>query len=333
MKKYSLLYYLLLLYVSMLLIQKCMQLSLLVSIFHLLWMILCSMIVSMIFYPFVKHLPFSLKWNRKVCIIYSIVFLFLILIGLLIVPFLIQQGVQLYEYYPLYSQYIDDFLQQNNIFYRQLNDLWMNRSTLHHFIQGIINVFNKCFDYLFVYFLSFFITLDLPFFTHKKWLIDKCSSFCYIYDKFSLMIFQYMKGTFIDLCILGLGSYLILFCFGVKEALLYAFLLSISNVIPYIGSIVALIIIAFFTFIQYGYHIWPMLLCLWGFQQLEANFIQTYIFQKVMNVRPSFMFIAFFITQSLLGFWWVLLSPILAVFLQFIVIASMETWKENRNSS
>jgi predicted PurR-regulated permease PerM len=138
------------------------------------------------------------------------------------------------------------------------------------------------------------------------------------------MIFQYVKATFIDLFVLGIGCFIILSFFGMDGALIYAILLAIGNLIPYIGSLVVLFMIAVISILNKGYDIWPMLLCLGLFQQIEANFIQNILFQKVMHVRPLFTFLAFYITQALMGFWWILLSPILAGFLEMFVQATLE---------
>ena len=324
MKKYQLLYLLLLLYLMILCFQKLCKISFIVSTIEILWAILCSFFVTFLLYPFIKKLPPKWKWKYKVFMVYGILLIGIISCISLFIPLFIQQGKEVMEQYPkLFEPYMEMFslesLQEN------INLTSFSVSNIQPYFSSVSNMIQKCTDYLFVYLLSLFISLDLSFFYPLfGYLKRKMNLLFIVYERFSIMIFQYIKATFLDLLILGVGAYLILWLFHIEGALLYAILLAVGNLIPYIGSMIALVMIALIVFLNYGFSIWPVLLCLWGFQQLEANFIQNLLFHKVMHVRSLFTFLAFYITQALMGFWWILLSPILAGFLEMIVQAFIE---------
>ena len=324
MKKYKLLYILLLLYLLILCIQKLAKISMILSLIHVLWITLCSFVVTLLLYPFIKKFPSNMKWKTKVFIVYGILMIIFIGCIALFIPLLVQQSVEVVEQYPqVFKPYID--MLSFETLHKNFTLEKIQFTDIQPYLNFILNIVDKCTDYIFVYLLSLFISLDLMFFQSLSvWLKKRMNLLCIAYERFSIMIFQYVKATFIDLFVLGIGCFIILFFFVMDGALIYAILLAIGNLIPYIGSLVVLFMIAVISILNKGYDIWPMLLCLGLFQQIEANFIQNILFQKVMHVRPLFTFLAFYITQALMGFWWILLSPILAGFLEMFVQATLE---------
>lgn len=332
MSKYKLFIFLLFTYFIVICLQKLWNIPVVIAILKIIWTLICALFVTLILYPFIEKLPKKWNWKTKVFVIYGLVFSGIISFMLLMIPLLIQQFLEIYHRYPHYFNRSLHILSEKMEEMMSLSDISMHEfQNIKVYLESLIGLLSTFADYCFVYLLSLFIALDLKFFQALIQFVKAKNGFVYlVYERFSKMIFQYMKGTFLDIVVLGSGAYLIMSYFEMNGALLYAMILAFANLIPYIGSIVALLLITVMAILYKGIRIWPMLLGLWIFQQIEANLLQTYIFHRVMHVRPLFTLIAFFITQTLLGFWWILLSPILAGFLEMLVQSWIEMFKDDK---
>lgn len=59
------------------------------------------------------------------------------------------------------------------------------------------------------------------------------------------MLSKYFAGLFVDMLIVGSASFILLSIFGIKNALIIAFVAGVLNVIPYIGSAVTMLVAIF----------------------------------------------------------------------------------------
>ncbi len=118
--------------------------------------------------------------------------------------------------------------------------------------------------------------------------------------------------------ILGALSYAVMLMFGLDYAAFWAILIAVLNYIPYIGSIIAVILPALLSIVQFAS--WPMTIALFLILQLVQTIIGYIIEPKMVgktaNLSPFMVLVA-------LSFWsavWGLTGAILAVPLTNILI-------------
>lgn len=118
--------------------------------------------------------------------------------------------------------------------------------------------------------------------------------------------------------ILGALSYAVLLLFGLDYAAFWAILIAVLNYIPYIGSIVAVILPSLLSIVQFGS--WPMTIALFVILQLVQSIIGYVVEPKMVgktaNLSPFMVLVA-------LAFWsavWGLTGAILAVPLTNIIV-------------
>lgn len=117
----------------------------------------------------------------------------------------------------------------------------------------------------------------------------------------SKTLFNYYKGLFLDctfvFIILAVGLKII----GIENALLFAFLAAIFNIIPYVGPIIGglpIMVIALSidvkTFIL-------AILVIFGTQFIESNFIQPKIMAKALSLHPASIIVGLIVLQNMIG--------------------------------
>ena len=127
----------------------------------------------------------------------------------------------------------------------------------------------------------------------------------------------------------GFMSYIILVLFDLDFAILWAFLIFLFNYIPYIGSLVATLLPAFFALFQFA-SFWPflwILLAVESVQILVGNYIEPKVMGKTLNLSPLIVIIA-------LSFWgaiWGIVGMILSVPIVSVLVIVMAHFPATRN--
>jgi predicted PurR-regulated permease PerM len=127
----------------------------------------------------------------------------------------------------------------------------------------------------------------------------------------------------------GMLSYILLLVFGVDFAVLWAFLIFVFNYIPYVGSLVATLLPAFFTIFQFA-SFWPflwVLLSIEAVQILVGNYIEPKVMGKTLNLSPLVVVLA-------LAFWgaiWGIIGMILSVPIVSVLVIIMAHFPNTRN--
>lgn len=127
----------------------------------------------------------------------------------------------------------------------------------------------------------------------------------------------------------GVISYIVLIFFGVDFAVLWAFLIFLFNYIPYVGSLIATLLPAFFAVFQFA-SFWPFL---WIFLTVEAvqifvgNYIEPKVMGKTLNLSPLVVIVA-------LSFWgaiWGVVGMILSVPIVSVLVIIMAHFPSTKN--
>ncbi|TPE51409.1 AI-2E family transporter [Amaricoccus solimangrovi] len=116
--------------------------------------------------------------------------------------------------------------------------------------------------------------------------------------------------------VLGLGSYAIMWWYGIPFAGFWAILIGLFNYIPYVGSFLGVVLPAFLAVAEMG-AFWPVVsfvLAMTAIQLLLGNFIEPYVMGSSMNLSPLVILISLVAWASLWGIAGAILSvPITAM--------------------
>ncbi len=172
------------------------------------------------------------------------------------------------------------------------------------------------------YIAAFFISLDLDFFKDllKKYMrnVDVLARF---YKTCSHVIPTYLIGVLYDVLFITFSVGITLFLFNLPNAFIYALLLALLNIIPYIGAIIGQILIWIAAWATMKEFPWMIIFSIFVIQQIEANIVQPMIFKKVMNLRPVFTLFTALFCGYIFGFFGVLLSPLIASIIQLFIVS------------
>ena len=164
-----------------------------------------------------------------------------------------------------------------------------------------------------------FRSIDMDFWkrTAKK-IVPNVTRVVTFYHTLSNIIYQYLAGTMLDLLFIIVSVGIVLSLYRFPNALLYAMILALLNLFPYVGATLGLILIAAVAALHYDHYPWMMFFIVWSIQQIESNIIQPLIFNRTMNVRPLLTFVFIFISDAFFGVIGVILSPIFAAVAQIV---------------
>ncbi|MCI9292678.1 MAG: AI-2E family transporter [Erysipelotrichaceae bacterium] len=278
-----------------------------------------GVVIAFLLQPIIDRLQLHMKNKTAVVLVYvSILFIVLIfLIALL--PILYRQIVDFSKFLPEWTMKIETFLKQYDIVLEQLSkykNSIMEEGT-NMVVTSLRSMFSTTTKYGIAYITAFFISIDLDFWKRSaKKLFHNYHQFVTFYKTMSNIVYQYLIGTLLDLGFVAVTSGVILYAADFPNVLLYAILLALSNLFPYIGPTVGLLFIILVGALSYDVLPWFAFFLIWLTQQIEANFVQPMIFNKTMDVRPILTFVALFVAEALFGIPGVLLSPIFASIMQ-----------------
>ena len=110
------------------------------------------------------------------------------------------------------------------------------------------------------------------------------------------LFYKFIGAQFLDACIMGAGSILLLFILNVRFAVFLGILLGVANMIPKFGSIFASIIVIGLTFVTGGVQqgvITAIFLTIW--QQIDGNVIGPKIMGDALKINPILIFLSLLI--------------------------------------
>ena len=281
--------------------------------------LLIASILSLIVRPIVKFLSFKLKFGSTLASVVAIIFILIVISGIisLLIPLILEQGKSL-------------SLLNVNAFQDKINTLLNELS--EYLIKFNINLNESLFDIegltknsveaipillnsigsilgsitigvLSVIFITFFMLKDGEYFeklfillfpTKMKKRIEKSIS------EIKSLLSRYFLGLLFQITILFTIYTIVLLIFGVKDAVVIAFLCALLNLIPYIGPLIGIVLMSFLTMTSYlgedfSSIIIPKTIYVilgYVFAQLIDNFLsQPYIFSSSVKSHPLEIFL------------------------------------------
>ncbi len=192
--------------------------------------------------------------------------------------------------------------------------------------QNILNALSVIFGgmgaTLFIVFLAFFLSLE------KNFLERILSNFAptrYQQYLFNLLprVRKKVSGWFLSRIIgvlfVGIISYLVLMILNVKYAFILSVIAGLLDFIPYIGPIIAGIIITFIVMIiSFGQALF-VLISFIIIQQLEGNLLIPILQKRIIGIPPALVLVALIVGAKLWGFLGAILAvPLAAVIFELI---------------
>ena len=286
-------------------------------------------IISLIGRPIVLFLKNKLKFNNLLAASFSLLVLVGVLFGIisLFIPLVIQQGENLsllnvdeleYKLEKLMNEISLFFnLDPTNIAqYSSLNNIINtdNLGAIPEFLNHLLSILGSFTIGLFsVTFISFFLLKDshilenaiLVFVNDKSEGRLKKS-----FEKIKNLLSRYFLGLLLQISILLVMYSIILLIFGIKNAIVIAFLCALLNLIPYIGPLIGAVLMMFLTMTSnmeadFSAVILPKTIYVMiGFfigQLIDNFFSQPFIFSNSVKSHPLEIFIVILAGGTLMG--------------------------------
>lgn len=278
-----------------------------------------GIVIAFLFQPVIDRLHRRFSTRMSVILVYVGTLLFIVLFLILMIPVIYSQLVDFARVVPMWVEKLEALMEKYHVAYGNLDALkseYLQQGYLIVF-DSLRNIMDTITRYGIAYITAFFISIDLDFWkrTAKK-LIPNMHQFSTFYRTMSNIVYQYLVGTLLDLLFIIVSVGLVLYIAHFPNALLYAVILALLNLFPYIGATIGLILIAVVGALSYPQFPFLVFAIVWTIQQIESNIIQPMIFNRTMKVRPILTFVFIFLSEALFGVVGVILSPIFAAIAQ-----------------
>ncbi len=284
-------------------------------------------VLSLIAQPFVGFLQLRLKFPKILAVITTMFVFIMIITGLisLFIPLILEQGrnISILNTDELHTSIkqllvqIDSYFSNNgiNVLSELKNmDLKSNLKVIPSLFNSVLTVLGSLSMGLFsVLFITFFLLKD------DRILYDifiavtpdnKEERILKSFRKISPLLSRYFIGLIVQLSILFAIYSLILLSFGVKSAIVIAFLAALLNIIPYIGPLIGGILMLTLTMtsnLEYDFQTYILPTTLYVFigyviaQLIDNFFSQPLIFSKSVKSHPLEIFLVIIISGLLFG--------------------------------
>lgn len=299
------------------------------SIASIIVYVILGILLSFVAEPISKFLQKRFKFKPILAIVTSLSVFILLSFGILMlfVPLVLSQSKNLSlldinsleKNSSLFIQNVDIWLKGHNINYENIiNPQKISQNLNFNFITDILNsiigsIGSFGMAFFSIFFICFFIQKDRKLVTanlitvlpnSKRWRI--IASLLRIKN----MLTKYAIGLLLQLLIVFIMYLIVLLIFGIENAFIIALLGAILNIVPYVGPIIALVMTAFLTmlnFINQDFQTVVLPTTLYviiGYfivQIIDNNFSQPIIFSKSTNSHPLEIFLVTIIAGTLLG--------------------------------
>ncbi|MCM4170283.1 AI-2E family transporter [Arenibacter sp. TNZ] len=286
-------------------------------------------VASLIGRPIVLFFRKKLKFNNTIAVIITMIFLIGIVGGViaLFVPLLIKQGQNLSllnmdalqnNFEGLYGQLLEYFGVQSKDLEQSIKDSHLfsnfNFGIIPDFLNSVIGILGSFSVGLFsVLFIAFFFLKDSKLFEESiLTFIPKNNEnrFQNSMETIKNLLSRYFVGLVFQILILFVIYSIVLFVFGIENAVVIAFLCALLNLIPYVGPIIGGLLMAVLTMTSnVGADFSSVILPKTGYvmigfiigQLVDNFFSQPFIFSNSVKSHPLEIFLIIIIGGLLFG--------------------------------
>ena len=315
--------------------------------------IIIATILTLLARPVVKLLTSKLKFGSTLASIVAISFILIVISGVisLLIPLVLEQGKNLSllnvnafqdkinTLYIEFNGYLNKFNIDLNQSFVDIEGLTKNSvEAIPVLLNSVGSILGSItLGILSVIFITFFLLKDGEYFeklftqlfpTKMKKRIEKSLT------EIKVLLSRYFLGLLFQLTILFTMYTIILLIFGVKDAVVIAFLCALLNLIPYIGPLIGIILMSFLTMTSYlgqdfSSVIIPKTIYViigYVFAQLIDNFLsQPYIFSNSIKSHPLEIFLVILSGGILFG----IVGMILAIPLYTVIKVFLKVFFSN----
>jgi predicted PurR-regulated permease PerM len=314
-----------------------------------------SLILTLIGNPILYFLKSRLKFKNTLATITTLLFFILIIASfiMMFIPLILNQGqhlsllntTEIEKNIIQLSNNIIVFLENHQIDSSELMKETniaskLNFNFVPNFLNTILGTISSFgIGLASVLFITFFFLKDKSIFISgaKKLIPDSHEEKILIsLEKINHLLSRYFIGLLLQLLIVFILYLIVLFVFGIQNAIIIAFLCAVLNIIPYIGPLIASVLAAILTMLSnlgsdFQTEILPttlyVMLGFWVVQIIDNNLSQPYIFSKSVSSHPLEIFLVILIAGFLSG----ILGMIIAVPLYTIIkVIGKEFFPENK---
>lgn len=286
-------------------------------------------VISLIGRPIVLFLRKRLKFNTTVAVIATMVLLIGIIVGViaLFIPLLVQQGqnlsllnidalqgnienlyLEITEYFRISSSDIEQSLKDSKILAN------IDFKFIPNFLNSFVSILGSLSIGLFsVLFIAFFFLKDSKLFEDGLLILvpqNNESRLKKSIDTIKNLLSRYFVGLVFQILILFIIYSIVLFIFGIENAIVIAFLCALLNLIPYVGPIIGGVLMltlsmtsnlgADFSTVILPKTSYVMIGFIIG-QLVDNFFSQPYIFSNSVKSHPLEIFLVIIIGGLLFG--------------------------------
>ncbi len=207
------------------------------------------------------------------------------------------------------------------------------RTLLGDFGQGVLSLSIASIQGIIVFLLYFFLVPFLVFFflKDKKPILGYLSGLLpkerrlatQVWKEMDEQIGNYVRGKLLEVLIVWIVTYVAFAALHMNYAPLLSFLVGISVIIPYVGSVVVTVPVVLIGYFQWGWgseFLW-MLTIYAIILFVDGNILVPLMFSEAVNLHPVAIMIAVLFFGGIWGFWGIFFAIPLATLVQ-VVIAS-----------
>lgn len=297
-----------------------------------------------------KSTNFIHKHSRgiSVSIIYILALAVIAVLLVLIIPWLVNSLISLYENREAYYKQLSDFIYSHCDENGTILGFEASRITealrIENYISeisfekltsvanGVYKVGTTIVDTVLAIFSSVYMLASRDTLIHSVGRFlrlfvshDKVSELRRYLSKISGIFYTYIYSTIFDSLIVAVLMTIALLILGVDYAPLFGFAIGIANLVPIFGAVTAGVMVALFTAVTDG--VWHAIIVgavILVIQQLDANVLQPRIIGKRVGVQPLYTLMAITIGGGLFGFWGIVLGVPIAATIQLVLSDIMD---------
>jgi len=277
-------------------------------------------------------------------VIFILLIVIIALISIFVMPILVNSVIDLVNSVPAYFDYIIDYLDSfpENSIWANLNisstlrdssgdflNQYLNPAGIEQAARGVISFASEIFSVLLGLIVSLYLLLErekiVEFFKSLSNALIKNEK---VRGKINNYFVRVNKILFTFIASKGLDSVInfvvvtsILLIFQVPYALLLGLMAALFNFIPYLGSLIAVILICLITLITGGLgKALQVLVPLFIFQQMDGNYIEPKIMKTSLKISPILVIVAVLAGGAYFGIIGMFLAvPVVVIFKQILI--------------
>lgn len=303
------------------------------GLFIALFPILIAFFISICLESIIKKFIIN-GYNRKRAAI--IVYIALLIIIGLLVAIILPKFIQQLE---IFVNAIPSLLEDINMLLAKLN-INLNSTTIMDSLQlkmdKVIKYFSNSFSVIINIGISFsaafFISYDYEKITYiLKEKVPKVikEETIYFFSKYIPFFSKYIYSLLLDSLITFVISFLLFTIFKVEYSLIGATIITITNLIPYIGPLLGIIPLVVIGYSVSEYFAIISLVIVLVVQLVESNLIQPLIFKNVIKLHPVEGILGVLVFSYLFGIVGMIFSPLLTIAFRLLFIDKYEKSTSN----